>query len=109
MQNKDRVVELLQEAIDTRLERNHSYMNQSGNEAYKQHGVVLNALFPNGIDLKNSNDMSRYGIFDMIVGKILRYANNFERGGHDDSLRDISVYCNMLRELDELIENGDVK
>lgn len=102
MENKDRVVEFLQDAINTRIERNSSYRSSNNVEAYKQHGVVVKALFPDGVELKTSIDMSRYAILDIIIGKLLRYANNFDDCGHDDSLKDISVYSNMLRELDEI-------
>lgn len=103
-QNSDRVVELLQDAISTRIERNGSYGESSYGGCYKQHGPVMERLFPEGIELSGSNDLSRYAILDTIVGKLIRYANNFHNGGHDDSLKDISVYANMLRELDEIPE-----
>ena len=57
-------------------------------EAYKQKGEVMENIFPSGARL------------DM-VSKIIRYANNFDVGGHADSLDDISVYAQMLREIDD--------
>ena len=38
-----------------------------------------------------------------IINKIARYAENFDKGGHDDSLNDISVYAAMLRSIDRKI------
>jgi hypothetical protein len=37
----------------------------------------------------------------MMASKLARYANNFFTGGHADSLEDISVYAQMLREVDD--------
>lgn len=52
------------------------------------------------IDAKSSSDMARLGVLVQLVGKITRYGENFNRGGHDDSLDDIAVYSMMLKELD---------
>ena len=57
------------------------------------------ALFPNGVQLKTEEDFGRWGVFSTIIGKMHRYAVNFDKG-HDDSLRDAIVYAAMLRELD---------
>ena len=67
---------------------------------YKGHGNVMMALFPMGIVLNNQTDFNRYSCLKEIVTKISRYAMNFNRGGHDDSLDDIAVYSQMLKELD---------
>ena len=67
---------------------------------YKGHGNVMMALFPMGIVLYNQTDFNRYSCLKEIVTKISRYATNFNRGGHDDSLDDIAVYSQMLKELD---------
>lgn len=100
--NRDRVIELLQESIKIRTERNEGYKEPVFGGAYKQHGTVVAALFPSGVSLEGQEDMGRYAVFDIIVGKLIRYANNFDAGGHDDSLKDISNYAAMLRELDEI-------
>jgi hypothetical protein len=42
------------------------------------------------------------------MSKATRYAQNFERGGHEDSLIDNSVYTQMLREVDAMQARGDV-
>lgn len=97
---KDRVVELMENSIRKKLERGEQYSGGK-KECYEQHGPVMKELFPDGLPLRTAEDFGRFGILNIIVGKIIRYSNNFEEGGHDDSLEDISVYCNMLRELDE--------
>tara|TARA_R110000796_G_scaffold100740_4_gene209410 strand:- start:654 stop:935 length:282 start_codon:yes stop_codon:yes gene_type:complete len=70
-------------------------------EAYKQKGEVMENIFPSGARLDSETDFARYSILDFMVSKIIRYANNFDVGGHADSLDDISVYAQMLRELDD--------
>ena len=74
--------------------------NDEYGDAYKRHGQIMEILFPNGVVLDNSLDYNRYSIFNMIVGKAVRYSGNFETGGHQDSMRDIQVYSAMLNELD---------
>jgi hypothetical protein len=67
---------------------------------YKNHGKVMVALFPNGLTLKSVDDFNRYSCFKELITKTSRYAPNFVKGGHADSLDDISVYSQMLQELD---------
>lgn len=70
---------------------------------YKKFGPIMELL---GIkELKSASDHGRFAIFVQIVAKVTRYAENFHRGGHDDSLDDIAVYSMMLKELDQ-IETG---
>lgn len=78
-------------------ERNKVY-----GDDYKRHGDVMLALFPTGIVLRSPEDYNRYSCLILIVAKISRYANNFNNGGHNDSLDDLSVYAQMLKELDQL-------
>lgn len=68
---------------------------------YKRFGPIFSRLMHGqNIEPRSSHDMSRLGILVQIVSKITRYAENFNRGGHDDSLDDIAVYAMMLKELD---------
>ena len=69
--------------------------------AYKKVGVILAVLFPQGVTLKTLEDHNRYHLLGWIIGKLVRYASNFETGGHDDSIKDAGVYCAMLRHYDE--------
>lgn len=70
-----------------------------GND-YKMHGDLMRLFFPNGLTLKTVDDFNRYGVFKELVTKINRYAKAYKDGGHEDSLNDISVYAQMLQELD---------
>lgn len=76
-------------------ERNKLY-----GDNYKRHGLVMQALFPYGLAVTNVENHNRLGVFTQMVAKLTRYAENFQRGGHDDSLDDLTVYTMMLKELD---------
>jgi hypothetical protein len=93
---KKKVPDLMQEALDTYKERNAVY-----GDTYKRHGHVMKELFHNGVNLSSIDDQNRYAIITMIVSKLCRYSNNFNTGGHSDSMHDISVYSFMLSELDQ--------
>jgi hypothetical protein len=77
-------------------ERNKLY---GGN--YKRFGAIM-VLLLNGqkLDASDPLQMNRLGIFFQVVSKLTRYAENFERGGHPDSLDDTAVYSMMLQEID---------
>lgn len=76
-------------------ERNATY-----GDSYHRFGEVLEILFPEGLTLKGANDFNRFIAYFNSMGKLVRYAPNFELGGHADSLDDCSVYSQMLRQLD---------
>ncbi len=84
----------LREAAKVFEEKNAEYGN-----SYQEHGKIMEVLFPDGVELMTPEDQNRFAIFTTMVSKMYRYAANWEEG-HDDSLLDISVYANMLRELD---------
>jgi hypothetical protein len=66
-------------------------------------GSVMLALFQGKtVELKTANDHARFGILVQCASKMLRYANAFPSGGHKDSLDDLSVYSQILSELDQL-------
>lgn len=92
------VPEMLRESADTYEQRNKLYGN-----SYKEHGKIMMALFPNGVTLESEDDHNRWGVFNMMVSKLKRYAEQMDKQGHDDSLLDLSTYTSMLRELDEEI------
>jgi len=89
------VPDMLRESAGIYEQRNVLY-----GDNYKRFGKIMAVLFPNGIELKDEDDFNRFGIFVQVVSKITRYAENFVRGGHDDSLDDNTVYSMMLKELD---------
>lgn len=88
--------EIMQDAALTHESRAAVY----GTKGYKKQGKVLNALFPNGIVLKTEDDHTRWHLFNMCLAKLCRYAENFERGGHQDSVHDQGVYSFLLEEMD---------
>lgn len=91
------VSELLREAADVFEGRDAAY-----GSTYKVHGEVANALFADRPPvLKGSLDHARFGVLTMIIGKLTRYARNFNNGGHADSLVDLTNYAAMLSELDQ--------
>jgi len=89
------VAEELHKAAELYKERNKLY-----GDTYKNHGKTMESLFPAGIEIEGVHEFNRFGIFNMMISKICRYAANYDSGGHDDSLHDLSVYSQMLKELD---------
>lgn len=67
---------------------------------YRRYGRVMLALFPEGINIKTEADLSRFGVLTQMLGKLGRYAANFQSGGHADSLDDLAVYAQILQLLD---------
>ena len=88
------VPELLRACATTYEERNKLY-----GDNYKKFGRVMEAMFPQGLTLQTIQDFNRYGIFVQCVSKLMRYAENLNKGGHQDSAHDLSVYAAMLEEL----------
>lgn len=85
----------LSEAADTYRERRKVY-----GDNYLTVGRAMVAFFPDGIKLKTEDDHNRFHIFMLKIVKLTRYAVNWDRGGHADSLLDDAVYCSMLMEID---------
>lgn len=91
------VPEALRKAAAIYEERNKLY-----GDNYKTFGLVMRGLFPNGFG-EHSNTIefhNRLGVLIQIVSKLTRYCQNFDAGGHADSLDDLAVYTMMLQELD---------
>lgn len=75
--------------------------NEEYGDTYHQHGKIIMALFPDGVPAQEDEaDAIRFGILTMIVSKLCRYVVNYENGGHEDSLNDLSIYAQMLAEVD---------
>ena len=89
------VPEMLRECAAVYEERNKLY-----GDNYKRFGEIMHLLFPQGIGLMGKDDHNRFGILVQVVAKLTRYCEQFEKGGHDDSLLDMANYATMLRELD---------
>ena len=77
-------------------QRNGEYGN-----TYFSHGNALLSVFHGKVpEITNSKDACRLGVINMLVSKICRYTANWDRGGHEDSLNDLSVYSQMLAHID---------
>ena len=85
----------LEQAAKTYRERGKIYKDN-----YLRVGKALQELFPDGISLKTAEDHTRYHIFSWMVGKLSRYAVQWEKG-HPDSVHDLSVYAAMLAAYDK--------
>ena len=92
----DKAGEHLHRLADLFESRNAEY-----GSSYKQAGLVLARLFPNGVTLIDDGDFNRFCLIVMIIHKLKRYTENFEEGGHEDSSDDLTVYAAMLREMTE--------
>ncbi len=69
-------------------------------DTYKQFGKVMRGFFPSPLTLESEEDWNRMALFFHCADKLARYAGAFGRGGHVDSLDDLSVYSQMLQEYD---------
>jgi hypothetical protein len=97
------VPDMLRNAAKIYEDRNKIY-----GDNYKRFGEIMHSLFPNGLTLHNADDFNRFGVFVQVVSKATRYAENFVRGGHSDSLDDAAVYAMMLQELDSEYRNRKI-
>jgi hypothetical protein len=86
----------LEKAAKTFRERRPIYKDN-----YLRVGKALDALFPDGVILKTNSDHVRYHLFSWIVGKLSRYAVQWNNGGHPDSAHDLVVYAAMLASYKE--------
>lgn len=89
------VPEELKKAAELYEQRNKQY-----GDSYKRFGPMMQALMLE-VTLKTPSDFGRFALLNFIVSKLHRYVNNWDKGGHEDSLSDISVYTQMLKELDK--------
>lgn len=71
-----------------------------GNNYVRFGPIMAQLMATQKLDPTSEKDMARFGVFVQVVSKITRYAENFNRGGHDDSLDDIAVYAMILKALD---------
>ena len=89
---------VLRIGADIYEERNKMY-----GDNFATMGKVFAEFFPNGVELKTEEDFRRFHLFNYIIGKMGRYAQTFEIGGHLDSLDDTVVYAAMLANEDRII------
>jgi hypothetical protein len=88
--------DMLQDAANTFKLRNELY-----GDNYKKFGHIMKILNPTWEC--NVENWNRVCLLVQIVSKLTRYCENFNKGGHDDSLNDLAVYAAILRSLDKEI------
>ena len=91
------VPEALQNLADLYAQRNTMY-----GDNYKSFGKMMMSLFPNGINLNSEEAFNKFGVFVQQASKLSRIAQGLGRDGkvHVDSCDDLSVYSQMLVELE---------
>lgn len=87
--------DLLADAAKTFKERRAVYGYN-----YLKVGGIFASLFPQGVTLTTPEDFIRFELLMMKVVKLSRYAENWSKGGHSDSLTDDAVYSQMLNAVD---------
>jgi hypothetical protein len=96
------VTELLNRMAILYAERNAVYQDN-----YLKVGAVMAAMFPEGKVLKTADDFNRWHLFELAIVKLTRYANQYEDGGHADSIEDMIVYLAMVAGLDHVAETKE--
>lgn len=91
----DRPDHRLERLADLFRDRNAAY-----GDSFYHFGVILDAFFPGGLTIEDHQQWGRLALLIQIIGKLHRYTQNFYKGGHADSLDDLSVYAQMLQYLD---------
>lgn len=112
MNEKTRTQKVI-ENIETRKKTFES-KNADYGESYVKSGMILESIFPDGIQLKTWRDHCSYQIVIRKLDKILRYLNlrfvakdqKVKSEKISDTLGDDAIYSFMLAELEEE-ENGE--
>lgn len=92
---------VLEEMAELFRERNIKY-----GDNWEKVGHMFMTLFPNGIEIKTSNDFIKFHFLGWVFGKFSRWVNN-GLDGSDDSLRDAVVYMAMIQAFAQLVEKDD--
>jgi hypothetical protein len=90
---------MLTDKIRTALET-ADYKGKRYGHSYMTHGKVMEQLFPEGIAIESVKDLNRFGALNMIVTKLIRYCNQWEKP-HQDSIHDLGVYAFILEDIDD--------
>ena len=85
------VPEELEKLGDLYKQRNAQY-----GDCYKHHGEIMEILFPGGWELNTKHDFNKFMLFNMLLIKLMRFSQTMS---HDDSLDDMAVYAQMLKEI----------
>ena len=85
------ITKILRKLMHLQKEKEEEY-----GTAYKRHGKIMAALFPNGITLKTEEEFNFFAIYDILIVKMNRMATGLAKGEvHLDSLDDLTVYSAM--------------
>lgn len=90
------VTKLLGDMAKLYAERNAVYKDN-----YKMVGRIMEAMFPDGIELRTAEEFNRWHLFELAIVKLSRYAVQYKSGGHQDSIEDMIVYLAMVAGLDD--------
>ena len=85
----------LSAAAETFQERNAIY-----GDGWVRVGLLIEALFPEGVKLLTAKDHERFSQIILLAVKLTRYCNNFNAGGHRDSVHDMITYAAILESID---------
>jgi hypothetical protein len=77
-------------------ERNKVYGNP-----FADFGYVLYYMFGGRLVLETPEEFGRFSLFMAHWGKMSRYSAAIKSGGHADSMDDLAVYAQILREFDD--------
>lgn len=97
------VPQALREAAEIYEQRNALY-----GDNYKTFGDWAWPLLREVVAI-GPHDTCRMGVLIQILSKMSRYVENFNKGGHKDSLDDLAVYAMMLQELDSECSDEEEK
>ena len=93
---QERVIDILVEAQEVYADRSAVYKDN-----FRSVGRVMVAMFPDGRPpLRTAPDYDRWHIFELLIVKLTRYANNYDNP-HKDSLLDMLPYIGILGALDD--------
>lgn len=84
--------DILADMAETYRERNKVY-----GDNYKRVGAVMEALFPDGVQLDTASEYNVWHLFELMVVKMTRFANSGLT--HQDSIHDLAVYAAMVESL----------
>jgi hypothetical protein len=93
----------LENAAETFRKRSEEYGSN-----FLNMGEAMAGMFPNGVTLQSPEDFVRWHLFELNMIKMSRYASNWDKGGHADSLVDACVYPAMLAWVDECIRKDNL-
>jgi hypothetical protein len=91
----DGVSQRLHAAADLHEAKEREY----GTADYKTFGPKAMALFGK-VTLETETDHARFACIVLMLAKMSRYMHNFKKGGHEDSLTDLTIYTQLLLQLD---------